>query len=90
MRGSVLLESRTYLLIGEALHPAVRMLDHEPFICSEHPVGDQQRANHIVRHAPACVADHVRVALRESCELCRIEAAVHASDDGKTPRRIVR
>ena len=89
VRGSILLKARAYRLVGQTLHPAVRMLDHEPLVRAEHLVGDQQRANHIVRYASARVADHVCIALRDPCKFCWVETAVHARDDGKTPRWIV-
>ena len=66
------------------------VLDDEPFLRSEHLVGDEEGADDIVRHASARVADHMRIALCQSRKLGRIESAVHTGDNGDVSRRMVR
>ena len=79
----------TRLIVRKRLHPTVRMLNDEPFGCSKHFVGDEEGADGILADAPARIADHISLALGESCKLCRIETAVHAGDNGEMPRRMV-
>ena len=50
-------------------------------------VGDDQRADRVVAGAAAGVADDVGVALGEAGVLGRVEAGVHAGEDGEMPAR---
>ena len=74
-------------LVAEQLHAAIGVMDDEPFLCAEQLVRNDERANRIVGGAPAGVADHMRVAFRQAGVFRRIEARVHAGEDGEAPRR---
>jgi hypothetical protein len=49
---------------------------------AEQPLGDHQRADRVVGHDPAGVADHVRVTLVQAECAVDVEAGVHAGQHG--------
>ena len=80
-------ELLVHVRVRERQHPAVGVPDHDGLFGPEQVVRDDEGADRLVVHDPARVADHVRVALVEAEEACRIEARVHARDDGELPAR---
>ena len=74
-------------VVGEELHAAVGVVDHEPLRRAEQLVGDHQGADRVVAGAAAGVADHVGVALGQAGVLGRVEAGVHAGQDGEAAGR---
>ena len=49
-------------LVGEQLHPAIGVMDDEPFLGAEQLVRDDERADRVIRRAAAGVPDHMCVA----------------------------
>ena len=80
-------ELLVHVRVREREHPAIRVPDHDGLLGPEQVVGEDERADRLVVHDPARVADHVRIALLETEEPCRIEARVHACDHGELPVR---
>ena len=74
-------------LVGKELHPAIGVVDDEPFLRAEQLVRDDERADRVVGRPAAGVADDMRVALGEPGVFGRIEARVHAGENGEAPRR---
>ncbi|GCC45103.1 hypothetical protein chiPu_0029473 [Chiloscyllium punctatum] len=74
-------------LVGEQLHPAIAMMDDEPFIRSEQLVRDHERADRVIGRASSRITDHVSIALGKSSILCRVKPRVHAGQDRKASRR---
>ena len=59
-------------------HPAIGVMDHEPFLCSEQLVGDDKGSYRVVAGATARIANHVGVAFAQARILRRIKPGVHA------------
>src|SRR5512139_2248393 len=74
-------------VVGEGFHAAVGVVDDEPLAGAQQLVGDDQRADGVVAGAAAGIADDVGVALGEAGVLGRVEAGVHAGEDGEMPAR---
>ena len=62
-------------------------MDHEPFLRAEQLVGDDERADRLIVHPSASVADDVRVPFRQSGELGGVEPSIHAGNDREMPSR---
>lgn len=81
-----ILDSRAQILLAGVHQPAVGVIDDHEFLGFEEVVRYQQRAQAIVGHNAASVADNMRVAS------CQAECAdgkprVHASKNGKLSSR---
>ena len=74
-------------VVGELLHPAVRVVDEHHVTGAQHALGDSQRANHVIGYDSAGVAKDVRVAERQTQCGEHIHARVHARHNGELPRR---
>ena len=74
-------------VVGEGFHAAVGVVDDEPLAGTQQLVGNDQRADGVIAGAAAGIADDVGVALREPGILGRIEAGVHAGEDGEVSAR---
>src|SRR5680860_544716 len=74
-------QKRAHHLVGEGLHAAVGVVDHEPLICTEQLVRNDQRADGVVAGASTGVADNVSIPFCEPGELGGIEPRIHASQD---------
>ena len=62
LRGvQALSEERAHHLVGEGLHAAVGVVDHEPLLGAEQLVGDDEGADGVIARAAAGVADDMRV-----------------------------
>ena len=81
------LEQATHHIVGEELHAAVGVVDHEPLGGAEELVRDHERTDGVVARPSSGVADHVGVALGQAGVLGRIEPGVHAGEDGETTGR---
>ncbi len=68
-------ELRVQVLVAEARHAAVGVVDDDHFVGPQHLLGDDQRAQGILVGAATGVADDVGVALLQSEEAGRIEPA---------------
>ena len=55
---------------------------------AQQPLGEHDRADHVVGHDASGVADDVRVAVGEAEHLEDVHAAVHAGDDDQSPPRV--
>ena len=73
---------RLHLVVAEREHAAVGVVDEDDLLGAEQALRDRQRADGVVAHHAARVADHVGVALLEAEHPCRIEAGVHAREHG--------
>ena len=62
-------------------------MDDEPFLRAKQFVRDNERTNGVLARSAAGVAHDMRVTLRKSGELRRIEPSVHAGEDQKRARR---
>src|SRR5581483_5552439 len=69
------------LLVAEREHAAVGVIDDHPLLGAEQVVRDEERADDILRHDTAGIADHVGVARLEAERLLDREPGVHAGDD---------
>lgn len=58
-------------------------MNHEPFARPEQLVGNHQGTDGIIAGAPTGVADDMGIAFREPGVLRRIEARIHAGEDGE-------
>ena len=74
--------------IGEQLHAAVGVMDDEPFPRSQQFIRNHQGTNGVFTGASAGVAYHVGVALRQTGVFGRVQARIHASQNGETTRRL--
>ena len=70
----------------EELHAAVRVVNDEPFPRAQELVRDDQGPERVVARAASGVADDVGVALAQACDLGRIDARVHAGENGEPSR----
>ena len=86
-RGEIVVEQAGHDLIAEQLHATIRVVDHEPLVRPKQLVGNHQRTNSVVAGATARIADHMRIAFRETGIFCWVETRVHTSENGKSPRR---
>jgi hypothetical protein len=68
-------------VVGEGEHAAVGVVDEDDLLGSEQPLGDRQRADLVVGHDAAGVADDVRVALLEAEQAVGVQPRVHARDN---------
>src|SRR5215469_10412377 len=73
-------------LVGEEQHAAVGVVDDEELIRAEQLVRDDQGAKRVVARAPSGVANDVRISLRESGVLGRIQSGIHACENRKVAR----
>src|ERR1700677_1165500 len=80
-RTGFLLEPGEQILVLEGQHPAVSVLDDEPFVSAKQVVRNQQRADHVIGHDAASVADNVGVASLETGEVFDRKPRVHAGND---------
>jgi len=88
LRGvEALLQQPAHHLIGEGLHAAIGVMDHEPFVRPEQLVRDDQRADGVVACASAGVADDMRVPFPQAGVFGGIEPRIHAGEDGEAARR---
>jgi hypothetical protein len=75
------------IVVREREHAAVGVPDHDRFLGAEQMVRDGERADRLVVDEAARIPDHVCVAFLEAEEARRVEACVHARDDGEPPAR---
>jgi hypothetical protein len=76
-------------VVAEGQHPAVGVMDDQHLARAQQPLRDQQRADHVLGHDAARVADDVRLALLQAEQAVHVQARVHAGDDGDGPGRAV-
>ena len=62
----LVLDLSAELVVGEREHAAVGVVDEDDLLGPEQALRDRQRADLVVGHDAAGVADHVRVALLEA------------------------
>jgi hypothetical protein len=74
-------------LVGEQLHAAVGVVNDEKLLRAQQLVRDHQRTDGVVAGPPTGVANHVGVALGQPGEMGRVEAGVHACQNGKLAAR---
>src|SRR4051794_10771778 len=79
----VLLEVRAEAVVGEREHAAVGVVDQHDLRRPQQALGDGQRADLVVGHHAAGVADDVRVAHAEPKDGVDVEARVHAGHHGE-------
>lgn len=68
-------------VVGERQHAAVGVVDEDDLPGAEQSLADGQRANLVVGHHTAGIADDVRLALRQAKGAIHVESGVHARDD---------
>ena len=78
-------EQGAHHLVGEELHPAVGVVDDEPFTGAEQLVGDDERADGVVARPTTRIANHVRVAFGQAGILRRIQSGIHTGENGESP-----
>ncbi len=66
-------------LVREEQHAAVGVVNDEELIRTEQLVGDDQGAERVVAGAPSGIANNVRISLRESGVLSRIQSGASSS-----------
>ena len=81
-----ILDSRPQVLLAGLHQAAIGVIDDHKFLGVEQVVRYQQRAQAIVGHNAAGVADNVRVPGRQP-QCADRKACVHTSKDGQLPRR---
>jgi hypothetical protein len=59
------------------------VVDEDDLGGAEQPLGDGEGSDDVLGHDTAGVADDVRVALGEPEQAVRVEAGIHAGDDGR-------
>src|SRR5579884_3627412 len=75
------------VLILEAEHAAVGVVDDDDLVRAEQLLGDDQRAERAEIGPPAGVADDVRVAIAQPEEVRRVQPGIHAGQDRDLARR---
>ena len=78
----LLLDRLLERVVGEREHAAVGVVDEDDLLGPEQALGDRQRADLVVGHDAAGVADDVGVALLQAERAVRVQARVHARDHG--------
>ena len=74
-------------VVVEQLHAAIGMVNDKEFLGAEQLVGNDQRADGVVAGAAAGIAGDMRVTLGQAGILGRVQARVHAGQDGEAARR---
>jgi hypothetical protein len=72
-----------HVVVGEGEHAAVAMVDQDDFLSPQETLRDNEGADRILCHDPACVADDVGIAVLEAENLVNVKAGVHTGQDGK-------
>jgi hypothetical protein len=85
-RPRAVLDSRSQILLAGLHQAAIGVIDDHKFLGVEQVVRHQQRAQTIVGHDAASVADDVRVPGRQP-QCADGQPRVHTSKDGQLPRR---
>ena len=86
-RRQIVVEEIRHHLVGEQLHSAVRVMDHEPLAGAEQLVRDDEGPDGVVGGATAGIADDMRVTLGEPGVFGGIQPRVHAGENRKLPSR---
>ena len=74
--------TRLEVRVVERQHAAARVVDEDDLLGAEQVLGDREGADLVVGHHAAGVADHVGVALGQPEDPVRVEAGIHAGQDG--------
>jgi hypothetical protein len=70
--------------LSQSVYAAVGVHDEHDLRGLEQPLGDRERTDHIVGHDPARISNHACITLVEAQDLVRVDACVHAGEDGES------
>ncbi len=74
-------------IVGEELHAAIRVVNHEELPRAQQFVADDQGSDGIIARTPSCIPNDMGIALRQSGILRWVQPGVHAGEDRKAARR---
>src|SRR5437868_5892189 len=80
-------EEAAHDVVGEEEHAAVGVVDDEEFFSAKKLIADDERTDGIIAGTSAGVANHLGVAYGEAGVFGRVQAGVHAGEDGEAAGR---
>jgi len=82
------LQLRAKPVVGDALHPAVGVMDQHDVRGAQSPLGDGKGAHHVVSDDAPSIPEDMRLSGLQTKRREDIQARVHTGDDGQVERRL--